>query len=158
MRGETGYQNWKWNQPNGGTPSNSVDENCLSVGRETYEWVDVSCGGNFYYICQKEFQGPFVGILSLNENQRMCTSINCSKATQVEWHKVSDKVATEATSRVYQTIQTGSATLNLQNANIADDGSYSCRFRIGKAWSSTTVSYEGKYKYLFLLMFVIFAY
>ncbi|XP_077968308.1 uncharacterized protein LOC120325826 [Styela clava] len=142
MRGETGYQNWKWNQPNGETSSNGAVENCLTVGRETYEWVDVSCGGNFYYICQKEFQGPFVGILSLNENQRMCTSTNCSKATQVEWYKLSDKVATDATSRVYQTLQTGSATLNLQNANIADDGSYSCRFRIDKTWNSTAVSYE----------------
>ncbi|XP_039258398.2 uncharacterized protein LOC120334947 [Styela clava] len=137
MKKETGYQNWKYNQPNGGTA-----ENCLTVGRERYEWVDVSCDENFYYICQKELQGPFIEILSISENQRMCTSTNCSTATQFQWYKTSNKVSTATTSRVYQTIQTGSAILNLQNANIADAGSYSCRYRLGKLWKTTTESYE----------------
>ncbi|XP_077971591.1 uncharacterized protein LOC120335169 [Styela clava] len=72
----------------------------------------------------------------------MCTSTNCSTATQVEWYKTSDKVSTATTSRVYQTIQTGSATLNLQNSNIADAGSYICRYQIGETENTTIESYE----------------
>nr|XP_039258535.1 uncharacterized protein LOC120335104 [Styela clava] len=142
MRGEEGYQNWKANQPNGETTGNTAVENCLVVGREVYNWVDISCDENFYYICQKEFQGPFVEILTPKENQRMCTATDCSTATQFEWYKASNKVSTATTSGVYQTIQTGSATLNLQNANIADAGSYSCRYRLGKLWKTTNESYE----------------
>ncbi|XP_077968855.1 uncharacterized protein LOC144422846 [Styela clava] len=129
MRGETGYQNWKWNQPN-----NVGNEDCLAVGRQTYEWVDISCDENFYYICQKVFQGPFVRIQTINGNQKRCSATDCSIATQVEWHKASIKVSTATTSRVYQTLQNGSAILNLQNANIADAGSYSCYFRNGNSW------------------------
>ncbi|XP_077967698.1 uncharacterized protein LOC120325701 [Styela clava] len=141
MRGETGYQNWGGNQPNGGT-NNLNEEDCLSVGRERYQWVDVECSENFYYICQKEFNGSFVEIQSIDGNQRRCFATNCSTPTQVEWYKASNKVSTETTSRVYQSLQTGSATLNLQNANIADEGYYSCRFNIGQTDKGTTESYE----------------
>nr|XP_039258534.1 uncharacterized protein LOC120335103 [Styela clava] len=48
MRGEVGYENWKSNQPN-----NVGNEDCLAVGRETYEWIDISCDEIIYYICQK---------------------------------------------------------------------------------------------------------
>ncbi|XP_077968826.1 uncharacterized protein LOC120335095 isoform X2 [Styela clava] len=136
MKEETGYQNWKWNQPN-----NVGNEDCLVVGRQTYEWVDTSCDGNFYYICQKVFPGPFVRIQTINVHQKRCSATNCSAAIQVEWRKASNKVSTENTSRVYQTIQNGSATLNLQHANIADAGSYSCRYQIGQTWKATTESY-----------------
>nr|XP_039258530.1 macrophage mannose receptor 1-like [Styela clava] len=142
MRGEAGYQNWKYNQPNGETLSNTLVEDCLTLGKGTYMWTDSSCDENFYYICQKVFQGPFVGIQTINGNQKRCSATECSTATQFEWHKASNKVSTATTSRVYQTIQTGSATLNLQNANIADAGSYSCRYQIGKLWKTTTESYE----------------
>ncbi|XP_077968785.1 uncharacterized protein LOC120335142 [Styela clava] len=137
MRGEAGYQNWKGNQPNGGT-----GENCLTVGRQTYLWVDSSCDENFFYICQKVFPGPFVRIQTISGNQKRCSATECSTATQVDWYKASNKVSTATTSRVYQTIQTGSATLNLQNSNIADAGSYSCRYRIGQTEKTTTESYE----------------
>ncbi|XP_077969091.1 uncharacterized protein LOC120335086 [Styela clava] len=137
MRNESGYQNWKSNQPN-----NVGNEDCLAVGRQTYLWVDVSCDLSAYYICQKIFPGPHVRIQTINGNQKKCSATDCSTATQVEWHKASNKVSTETTRGVYQTIQTGSATLNLQNANIADAGSYRCRYRIGQTEKTKTVSYE----------------
>ncbi|XP_077968802.1 uncharacterized protein LOC144422822 [Styela clava] len=143
MRGETGYQNWKYDQPNGETTQNTAVEDCLSVGRERYEWVDVSCDENFYYICQKVFPGPFVRIQTINGNQKRCSATECSTAIQFEWHKASNKVSTATTNRVYQTIQTGSATLDLQNANIAVEGSYDCYFRNGNSWKhGKTGSYE----------------
>nr|XP_039258521.1 uncharacterized protein LOC120335088 [Styela clava] len=138
MKDEKGYKNWKNNQPNGGT-----GENCLTVGRETYEWIDVSCDGNFYYICQKEVQGPFVEIQSTNRNQKSCYATECSTAKQVKWRKASDEVSTATTTTVYQTIQTGSAILYLQNANISDAGSYSCRNQDGQTGGTVEYAVDG---------------
>ncbi|XP_077970735.1 uncharacterized protein LOC120335168 [Styela clava] len=138
MRAEVGYQNWKYNLPNGGT-----GENCLTVGRGTYLWLDSLCDENFYYICQKVFQGPSVLTQTINGNQKRCSATECSTATQFEWHKASNKLSTATTNRVYQTIQTGSATLDFQNANIADEGSYICYFRKVNSWKhGKTESYE----------------
>ncbi|XP_077971122.1 uncharacterized protein LOC144425631 [Styela clava] len=137
MRGEVGYQNWYSNEPN-----NFGNEDCLAVGKKTYEWIDISCDEIIYYICQKVFPGPFVRIQTINGNQKRCSATECSAVTQVDWYKSSNKVSTATTSRVYQTLQNGSAILNLQNANIADAGSYSCRYRIGKTEKNTTESYE----------------
>ncbi|XP_077970822.1 uncharacterized protein LOC144425196 [Styela clava] len=81
MIGEVGYQNWKYNQPNGGT-----GKNCLTVGRETYEWVDISL-----------FPGPFVRIQTINGNQKNCSATDCSTATQAECYKSSSKVSTATT-------------------------------------------------------------
>ncbi|XP_039264700.2 uncharacterized protein LOC120340489 [Styela clava] len=137
MRGETGYQNWELNQPS----SVIYKNDCVIVGGKTYQWTSTTCGRYYFYICQKKFQGSDVEIQT-NVNQKKCSLTDCSTATQVEWYKASNKVSMATTSTVYQTIQNGLATLNFQNANISDAGSYSCRFLIGQTWKIETDTLE----------------
>ncbi|XP_077968694.1 uncharacterized protein LOC144422771 [Styela clava] len=127
MRGEDGYQNWKHNQPNGGT-----SENCLTVGRQTYEWIDVECGGQFkfYYICQKKHSTPKI---SVNDgpphHTKICRLENCVNKT-AEWYKESphEQVTTGIKKNgIYQIIDGSSSTLHFDNATILDIGKYYCR-------------------------------
>ncbi|XP_077971861.1 uncharacterized protein LOC120335085 [Styela clava] len=118
-RGEEGYQNW------GATEPNAENEDCLVVVQDDFVWRDYKCEEKRNFICQKEFQGPFLEIQSTGQTQMTCTKTMCNKGTNVEWY-TSFVIPTDPSKRVYQTKQSGSAILHLQNADISDAGNYFC--------------------------------
>ncbi|XP_077968701.1 uncharacterized protein LOC120334849 [Styela clava] len=126
MRGEVGYQNWKYNQPN----NDASGEDCLLIGRDTYQWVDTTCHELLFYICQSEHSTPEIGSDDdPSHHEKICRVKNCVNTT-AEWYKESshEQVTTDFKKNgIYQKIDGSSSTLHFDNATILDIGKYYCR-------------------------------
>ncbi|XP_077968718.1 uncharacterized protein LOC144422778 [Styela clava] len=126
MREEVGYQNWKHGQPN----NYGGGEDCLLVGRDTYQWTDNPCHEQLFYICQSEHSTPVIGIDDvLSHHKKICRVKNCVGKT-AEWYTESphEQVSTDIKKNgIYQIIDGSSSILHYDNATILDIGKYYCR-------------------------------
>nr|XP_039258518.1 uncharacterized protein LOC120335084 [Styela clava] len=128
MRGEKGYQNWlavkkfidfstsMTNKRVTNLLANYWQPHCNYVQKSFIELISF----------KTEFQGPYLEIQSTGQNQMTCAKTRCNPGTNVEWYYASSVIPTDPSKRVYQTKQSGSAILHLQNADISYAGNYSC--------------------------------
>ncbi|XP_077970618.1 uncharacterized protein LOC120334842 [Styela clava] len=138
MSGQNGYQNWKSGQPN---DYSDDGEDCLMVGRDSYQWVDSPCHEQIFYICQSDA----ISIdASTNYKKIVCTLKDSCTNMEVQWYRNFSPV-TEMSKQngIYQQINGKESILHLGNASISDIDTYICKITDASGGIEYNVTVEG---------------
>ncbi|XP_077968708.1 uncharacterized protein LOC120334845 isoform X1 [Styela clava] len=137
MRGKTGYQNWKPGQPN----NYGGKENCLLIGRNSYQWVDSPCYDQLFYICQSDA----ISInASSNDKKIVCRLRDSCTDMKVQWYRNFSPVTNMPKQYgIYQQIERNGSILHIENASISDIATYTCKITNAYSGIDYNVPVEG---------------